>query len=218
MKEPRRVHFGEDPADGRAACGATSSYISCVPDEVTCARGGCRRAADAHREELRALAARAGGATLVFLDFDGVLNHAAFARARTAAREGGDGAAPGSFDPACVARLSRLLGASGALVVVSSTWRIGATPRRLARVLGGFGFNGTIICMTPERPGLTRGGEIRAWLDALPTPPRSFVVIDDAPDLDGVEHAVVRTDYQAGGLTEEKVEAVLRLLGGARDE
>lgn len=66
----------------------------------------------------------------VFLDFDGVLSNAASRRAARLAgwsphpsattRVAGSEAAP---DPACVSRLDRLVTATGARIVVTSSWR-----------------------------------------------------------------------------------------------
>jgi len=65
---------------------------------------------------------RASGKSLVFLDFDGVLNHAAWLEKLFL--KGIDEWSPGmSFDRECVARLNRIIDETGALVVVSSSWR-----------------------------------------------------------------------------------------------
>ena len=58
---------------------------------------------------------------IVFLDFDGVLNSHAYFNARTEKFE--DVGEAGELDPTAVERLNRIIDATGALVVVSSSWR-----------------------------------------------------------------------------------------------
>lgn len=228
MKRP--IHYAPDqPVDGLrevSVCGIgreAGMFFAASPEIVTCRRA-CRKTAAAEVARLEQLRLRAVGATILFLDFDGVLNHVDFFIARSAAREREDGP-KGSFDLACVARLNRLVAASGALVVVSSSWRLGSTVQRLQTLLEGYGFQGTIIgmtpdrCMAPEGSSLLlagqRGDEIKAWIEALPAPPRASVVLDDDNDMDAVRERFVRTDFRGGGLTDEKVEEALQVLAGA---
>jgi hypothetical protein len=214
----RVVHFapGLDPL--RAACGSTGGYplrFAPTPAHVTC-RGRCAVAARKAAEEIRALALRAVGGKVVFLDFDGVLNHVAFyqgqLREERAANPPGAPPVP-PFDRACVARLNDLLTAAGALVAVSSSWRTGSSIVRLTDLLGRRGFTGTIIGITPEIGD--RGKEIQAWLNTLPAPPAAFVVLDDDGGgwMDPVQDRLVQTDFMAGGLTEGKVNEALKMLG-----
>ena len=64
---------------------------------------------------------------VIFLDFDGVLR----------SRDSLDG---DSFDPAAIARLTAIVRRTGALVVISSSRRIGRTVEDLRRVLASAGF------------------------------------------------------------------------------
>lgn len=152
---------------------------------------------------------------VVFLDFDGVLNSAAFF-----------GAGPhqlGDLDPVAVARLNHLVARSGARVVVSSAWRLQCSPTELEARLAAQGYLDGLLGVTPTVPldatasvwSLPRCAEIRAWLAARPEPPTHFVILDDAPlsptELAELQPCFVRTD-DAHGLRDEDVEAALRIL------
>lgn len=208
----RAVHFapGIDPL--LSACGRTWRHglaFASDPIRATCRTRACREEAQDAVDWLRAAAVRAAGARLVFLDFDGVLNHLDFYRWRIAEREAGR-PTPQHFDRVCVARLNRLLERSHALVVISSSWRSGSSVLRMNHLLGSYGFVGDIIGMTPELG--RRGGEIRAWLDVLPASPATFVVLDDER-VEGFPDHLVLTDHNDGGLTDAKVDEALRMLG-----
>ncbi len=162
---------------------------------------------------------RAVGSRVVFLDFDGVLNHIAFYRGELAEERKRAAATgetpPPPFDPACITRLHDMLISSGASVVVSSSWRIESSVARLSALLAKKrGFAGSIVGMTPELDD-DRGHEIRAWLAALPAPPAAWVVIDDE-DVAGVDGHFVQTSFEDGGLTDVKVDEALRVLGATR--
>lgn len=164
-------------------------------------------------DEEAALRALALTHWIIFLDFDGVLNYNDFFSRRI---EGGD-----EFDRACVARLNRLVKTLDAVVVISSSWRHGRSLQELRQILEAHGFVGTIIDKTPKyvrnadplskREYGQRGDEIRAWLDALPEKTERFIVLDDNSDMRAVMTHFVQTPFYGGGLTDEKVEEVLRL-------
>lgn len=153
---------------------------------------------------------------LLFLDFDGVLNHQAHFAALAAKGWDPDDA----LDPACVDRLNFLLNASGAYVTVSSSWRIGRSLEELRTILSAAGFahaervvGKTPVCRSGGQGLGGRGAEILTWLRALPRPHECFVILDDGNDMDGVREHLVRTDMAAGGLTDRAVERALRLFG-----
>lgn len=157
---------------------------------------------------------------IVFLDFDGVLNHLDWMR--------GKGRPHPPFDPACVRRLAQICEQTGARIVVSSSWRaMGAAPplERLAWLRGlltgaGLGARGEVIGMTPdlsERPGggvwrtVERHEEIRAWLAANEAD--AFVILDDDNDA-AIEGHFVQTSFENGGLLDEHVGAAIKILRG----
>jgi hypothetical protein len=153
---------------------------------------------------------------VVFLDFDGVLNSDAFfARRQNRYR-------PEELDEDAVARLATLVARTGAVVVVSSTWRLGYSLEDLRRILAKHGFAEEVAGVTPvieheeERfvRQTPRGLEIQAWLDAQPEPPEAFVILDDQADMEHLADRLVQTDL-ATGLEDAHVEAAVVLLLGS---
>lgn len=116
---------------------------------------------------------------VIFLDFDGVIVW------------WGYNPHPGGIlqpDPDKVDLLNAIVEATGAVVVVSSTWRIGRSRTELAEILAEAGFRGTVRGCTPDgvrtagglRIAYPRAEEIRTWLRGWPGKPvESFVAIDD---------------------------------------
>ena len=148
---------------------------------------------------------------ILFLDFDGVLSIEAYQRAVGSTLSDADYVTRSSklIDPAAVARLNRVLSATGAQVVVSSTWRIGMTVPELQALLAEVGFAGVVCGMAP-RLHVERGTEIRAWLDEH-APDASFVILDDGEAFGDLEPRVVRTD-PAIGLSDADCERAVALL------
>lgn len=147
---------------------------------------------------------------VIFLDVDGVLNHAdAFGRWKSLF--GSD-----VLDPECVARLVALAKATGGEVVLSSTWRLIDDARVLIRAV--LWTHGVLVLeCTPDLFSLnggnntsTRADEIRAWLSRNPDVER-FAILDDDPSASIDGHTVL-TDFDAGGLTDAHVDAARRIL------
>ena len=113
---------------------------------------------------------------IIFLDFDGVLNswrsHAAF---RTLSR----------FDPIAVGLVKSLCTQAKALIVVSSSWRIGHTVESIKVRMNECGASS--ICpyvtgMTPYSVSLrTRGEEIAKWVSKHELD--RYVILDDDSDM-----------------------------------
>jgi len=155
---------------------------------------------------------------IIALDVDGVLNHRG-----TFAKQPGNNKC---IDPNAVKRLRRIVDATGAKIVVSSTWRL--FPDHLDALRCALDICGlpedVIVGATPSK-GLidhgdgvvswvsaTRGSEIKAWLDEHPTD--TFVILDD--DWDGMAEngllpRYIQTDF-ADGLQDEHVERAIALL------
>jgi hypothetical protein len=158
---------------------------------------------------------------LLALDFDGVLNSARFY----------DKKHPGvlPLDPAAVQLLNTLLDRSGALVVVSSTWRLGDDLMGLWSKLESVGFRGKVVGVTPDlsrRPKVSkiyrpvpRGEEIQAFVDeweAAREPIESLVILDDDPDMAHLSHRLVQTNFREG-LTIVHVDRAVRMLADGTD-
>jgi hypothetical protein len=125
---------------------------------------------------------------IIFLDIDGVLN----TRKTVERWRGGIG-----IDLVLAHRFARLQQATGAGVVLSSTWRLSRNWRSTMRRNGVVG----VIDRAQDLRGHSRGEEIQAWLDAH-TEVQVYAILDDARDM--LPHQpLFRTSFFRGGLTEE---------------
>jgi hypothetical protein len=125
---------------------------------------------------------------IIFLDFDGVLNHHAY---YSQGRDTGPGDT--NLDPKAIALLNKLIEETGAKVVVSSTWRLGRAVHELQELLEGRGFKGEVIGKTsdmrrgPDSDCILRGNEILQWIKECSTVPywdfREYVILDDDSDM-----------------------------------
>jgi hypothetical protein len=141
-------------------------------------------------------------ARVVFLDIDFVLNNE-----RTLREHGTESV----FDPASVAALNVLLESSGALLVISSAWRVRRTLRQLADVLETAGvLPGRVVGRTPWRDR-ERGLEIDEWLKGAPFPVASFVILDDMGDMAMHMDHLVQTGSEKG-LELSHAQAALEVL------
>jgi len=152
----------------------------------------------------------------LFLDFDGVLNSAPFledahARRRSIERDGGSiGDDSYMLDWYAVARVNRIVEATGAKVVISSSWRILDSMKDIVGFLDNVGFAGHVVGMTPNLQTY-RGLEIQAWIDALEEPPESIVILDDDSDMEHLTDRLVNTDFETG-IVDADVERTIALL------
>lgn len=152
-------------------------------------------------------------APIIFLDIDGVLNSDAFYDRLLAA---GEPIPRPPIDREAVARLERIVQATGAEIVLSTSWR--GHPD-LPRWLVERGCSAEVVGMTPVLRG-DRGREIAAWLrrnrfrrnPALAGP---FAILDDGDDVGALAPWLVRTTPELG-LQDGHVDRAIALLGGAR--
>ena len=148
---------------------------------------------------------------VVFLDFDGVLNSKAFFKSPRH-----EDSEAGALDPEAIARLNRLLAATGAVVVISSSWRHGYTIEQLVVLLACRGFVGTVHDKTRDWISAActqRGDEIADWLRDHPEC-STYVVLDDGADMDAVRERFIQTDVEGMGLLDEHVDRAIAMLGG----
>lgn len=150
---------------------------------------------------------------VLFLDFDGVLNHEQWLlncrRPHPLWEE---------LDPSKVALVNDVIAATTAMVVISSAWR-SLGMGRCQEILETNGFHGHILGVTPYVDG-PRGDEISHWLNQWhqERPRRSverYVVLDDDTDTGGVIHGErwIRTDPKIGLTPEHAQRAIALLLG-----
>jgi len=159
---------------------------------------------------------------VIFLDIDGVVNQ-------------GYKPLKGGFDyatPECVAQLNRIIEETGAHIVISSSWRIGATLEELSKHFTKvFGIKGNFTSMTPvlyeEYEGTSvavpRAKEIYSWLDSR-FGIESFVVLDDNKIFENenygnkffhkaIARRLVRTRTSLG-LTAKDADKAIKILNG----
>ena len=142
---------------------------------------------------------------VIFLDIDGVLNHS---QSRTHKQVYG-------IDPDCVGILDSLLDTSGAVVVISSSWRLWKTPLQIAQLIQ-TRFPERFIDSTPVHKGASlRGHEIDAWLreHMLTLEISHFLILDDDSDmLLNQMNNFIQTSDDLGGLQKEHLNDCLAIL------
>lgn len=150
---------------------------------------------------------------VIFLDVDGVLNSVAYDRQR--------GESDGNIDKTRLPLLRRLVDETGAVLVLSSSWRrhwekdpaaCDATGRELCATFAAAGL--AIYGKTPIFKKAPRADEVRAWLAKHPEV-QSFVIFDD--DIFGwgdLADRLIPTNARIGrGLEERHVARAIGLLG-----
>lgn len=155
----------------------------------------------------------------VFLDIDGVLVN----KKSWYVRSGRQATA----DPPCVEVLNKITDAADAVIVVSSSWRIGQTLEQIRKILKGWGVKAKCVGLTPVLNAkasmsiylaTTRGMEILAYLEKHRGTIKDFVILDDESDMHPYLHKLVKTEFDFG-LTEAHIAlATERLSIGAELE
>lgn len=175
----------------------------------------------------------------IFLDVDGVLNSHNYWKTLDGRRSSAENEASvqeyasGMIDADAVAELNRIVKVTGAVVVLSSSWRHAHSMTHMNRMLQFRGFKGFLIGATPElphgsqTPAFTaflqanpehwtgrvncRGNEIQAWLDSMAKVVSKFVILDDDSDMAHLEPFLVKTPYETG-LTPELADKAIEML------
>ncbi len=151
---------------------------------------------------------------VVFLDFDGpiipIMSH-------RCPRVSGKGA---QAWPSCIDALNRITEATGAVIVVSSTWRADGITKTRER-LRQWGVKAACIGLTPYLDRKTesglwaavpRGLEIQKWLDEYEREEiESFVIIDDDGDMEHLFSRLIQTPFEVG-LTEADADRAIEML------
>lgn len=134
---------------------------------------------------------------VIFLDIDGVLN------SKDTIQRWEDGSFIG-IDPYLVAIFNRIIFATGAQIVLSSTWRLHEDGREEVRkhVMD-------FIDVTPSIGYGHRGTEVKDWLDRHPEVEK-YAILDD--DSDFLPHQPLFQTTWEHGLTEEIAKDVINFL------
>ncbi len=148
---------------------------------------------------------------VLFLDIDGVI------LSGTALHATGDNR---HLPPAAIALVNQVLDRTGAVVVVSSNWRMHDDCREMLAAAGltrlhddwatptGRQMVGSIIL------GRTRGSEIQDWLDRHQETEAYAIVDDDSDMLDHQRQFFVKTQFMTG-ICDGHVEMLVDILGEA---
>lgn len=113
---------------------------------------------------------------IIFLDFDGVITSEPFTRKCIFEHRRENWFGLDWFDPDCVESLRMIIEATGAKIVISSSWRDLGMPK-LKKVWAENNMPGELIGTTPIWV-LTKVDAIKQWLNDNPY--EQFVVLDDS--------------------------------------
>jgi hypothetical protein len=168
---------------------------------------------------------------IIFLDIDGVLCTAktcAESKQRWMARKKADEIiiagdelsriGDDSLDSRAVAELDRICAATGAEIVVSSSWRISHGYEGVRRVLEHYGFKhgDRVIGQTPNLNG-HRGTEIARWVDENAAGDARVCVIDDDDQVEPFvgRNVWIARGFERDGMTERYADKAIRMLNAA---
>lgn len=146
---------------------------------------------------------------IIFLDIDGVLcNAESFKRGSCFKAVGWH---------TCIESLNTIIAATGAKIVISSTWRMRGL-EFMRTTLEKWNVQGEVIGLTPRLSGIMvkRGHEIEAWLSQN-GPVDQFVILDDDCDMCHLKDMLVWTKFERG-LTMDDAKRAIEILSGAQYE
>ena len=149
---------------------------------------------------------------IIFLDFDGVLNTEYYQGLLQFQEKQWQDEHGAFFDPNAVRQLKRIIDATGADIVVESSWKyLGLEAmQELWKVRN---LPGKVIDITPSLTGnASKGEEIVVWLSEHATPDTRYVIIDDEyVVLDSqIPYFIWTNPYE--GITEEQADRVISIL------
>ncbi|QJI52419.1 hypothetical protein [Psychrobacillus phage Perkons] len=142
---------------------------------------------------------------LIFLDIDGVMNSGFSKRS--------DKHFSLAFDDNAVTNLKQILERTGAMIVVSSTWRLGEAIKSLKEdIFIHYGLDKYIVGVTPYYQETIRGLEIADYLAHQHNQViESFVILDDDTDMGSFTDRLVKTNAIYGLTVTDSMNAI-RLL------
>lgn len=162
---------------------------------------------------------------LIFLDFDGVLNSRRYYDSEdfiNKSKHLSDAELMLTnhhlhIDPVSIEVLNRIVKDSGAKVIASTTWRFKFTPEELTEFCKASGatfvIEGSTPRLYPARSSMfvSRGQEIKEYLDDLDDHPESFLIIDDI-DTSPFKDNTVQTNSYEDGLIDIHYDMAMRIL------
>lgn len=145
---------------------------------------------------------------VLFLDIDGVLNRTGFSPPATIGMRSW-------IEPELAARLAALLEATGAKIVLSTSWRIESGLEKLRGELHAAGIDGSwLLGATPDLDDDERWPEIDAWMREHGVAPESVVIVEDFYEMGPLAARTVMIDADRG-LDEAAASAIVSLFGGS---
>lgn len=118
-------------------------------------------------------------------------------------------------DPATIKALNKIIGETGAKIVISSTLRLGQTIKSLQNLMQEWNINGDVIGMTPYLfKDAKRGHEIEKWMEVFEQEKEKvdrIVILDDKNDMEQYSNYLVKTEFNEG-LTEAHADKAIRML------
>lgn len=146
---------------------------------------------------------------VLFLDIDGVMNSASSRKkGYKINKEEWDFPAQPMID-----NFNMIIEATGAKVVISSSWRYFHSIESLRNIFKHVGMNCEIIGETPKNtPYTVRGQEIEAWLKENPQV-TSFAIVDDSSDIQPLRKYFVQTS-DLRGLEKNHSLRLIKILNG----
>jgi hypothetical protein len=154
---------------------------------------------------------------IIFLDIDGVVATRKSYSSYRMDRKWGVSDVP--FDTVSVANLNKITDATGAKIVISSSWRAMHKLDELKQIFLNEGITGEIIGITPDsKYSVSRGKEIHTWLNDKWSSVESFVILDDEVfDIKQLfENNMVQTSMVLG-LTEDFANKAIEILQKTND-
>lgn len=148
---------------------------------------------------------------IIFLDFDGVLNTEQY-QALTAVSGDPDKDAWGPlFDPRALSNLRKIIDATGAAIVISSSWRYIHRLGSLRMMWEIRGLPGEILDTLPCGASyISRGEDIECWLNQHEQ--TDYVIIDDLDDFYPTQHDRYVETNPVVGITEADAERAIEIL------
>ncbi len=151
---------------------------------------------------------------VIFLDFDGVMDTAYNDHIRSKECLPISDEYGILFDPACVRNLKQIIDATGADIVVSSSWKYLMSYQEFLKMWEDRGLPGFVTDVTPNPVNRrNRGDEIDAWIEECRTDCQ-YIIIDDLEANNFNEHQIPRLLIVNPffGLDEETAERAICLL------